>query len=264
MTAETTGCYTRALRRELSCFARGRDLALEVETHLNESIARLEADGMAPPLAVATAIERLGPPREIAAAFVNQGEPVAIPTRWTRLTGWVSLLAIPAGIAATAFMIASATAAGDWEGLPQTLYLFGATCLLISGAAIVLGTIGLGRRLGGLGKAGKAGFALVAFSAVATVPGAWFVPAWLVPLAGGLLAIAFSLRVKESPFGKPALIAGAGTTVALLAWLVAAATVGDRAGAAYTAIPMLVPAVAFGMLGIQLAREAPVEVPVAG
>jgi hypothetical protein len=167
-------------------------------------------------------------------------------------------------MAATAFMIASATAAGEWEGLPQTLYLYGAACLLLAGGAIVLGTIGLGRRIGGLGTAGKAGLALVALSAVATVPGAWFVPAWLVPLAAGLLAIAFSLRVRESTFGRPALVAGIGTVVALVAWLAAAATVGDNAGAAYTAIPMLVPAVAFGMLGIQLAREAPLRVPAAG
>jgi hypothetical protein len=253
--------YLRALRAELDCFVRGRELAAEVTGHLHESSARLVREGRDPEGALAEAIARLGAPREIAAAFVTQGEPLAVPTPFTRASGWLALLALPLWLATFGLMQGSQVAerTREWEGLPQTLFLLGMATMLFATLGFLATVSGLYRRAGGLGTSGQLAIGIMAVG-VLLVALAWFVPAWTTALAVAFGLLGLRLRARKSPFSSYALVAMGGSLAALVSFFVVAPFDLNVLWGIPWAI-MILPAVAIAMAGLRLAREPAIAVP---
>jgi len=250
--------YIASVRASLACFARARELAEEVAGHLDESTAHLEWRGMSHDEAVAEAINRLGSPLEIAAAFAENREPLAVPTRFTRAVGWLAMLALPAWTAAFAFMLASdlAERTRDWEAMPQDLWYAGMLAMMVGSVALLVAGLGLSRRLGGLGLTGTVCVALLSVVVLAT-PLAWFVPGWASVMAIALSLLSFRLRARRSGFAVYAAIAAAGPAGALTTFL----AIGDAGAWSLAFGFMLVPGVAIALLGYRLVREPAIPVP---
>jgi hypothetical protein len=253
--------YLQALRAELDCFVRGRELAVEVTGHLHESSERLVREGRDPDDALAEAIARLGTPREIAAAFVNQGEPLAVPTPFTRASGWLALLALPLWLATFGLMQGAQVAerTREWEGLPQTLFLLGMVTMLVATLGFLATASGLYRRTGGLGLTGQVAIGFMALG-VLLVSVAWFIPAWTTALAVAFGLLGVRLRARQSPFSTYALVAMGGSLAALVSFFVVAPFDTDVLWGIPWAI-MLLPAVAVALAGLRLAREPAIAIP---
>jgi hypothetical protein len=253
--------YLQALRAELDCFVRGRELAAEVAGHLQESIERLVREGSNADGAVTEAIAKLGTPREIGAAFVTQGEPLAVPTPFTRASGWLALLALPLWMATFGLMQGAQIAdrTREWEGLPQTLFLLGMATMLFATLGFLATVSGLYRRAGGLGTSGQLAIGVMAVG-VLLVSLAWFIPAWTTAQAVAFGLMGLRLRARQSPFSTYALVAMGGSLAALVSFLVIAPIDINVLWGIPWAI-MILPAVAIALAGLRLAREPAIAIP---
>lgn len=253
--------YLAALQSELACFARNRELVQEVTAHFDESVDSLQRSGVEPDAAVGQAIARLGTPKEIASAFAVQGEPLAVPTRFTRFAGLLAIVALPFWVATFALMAGSewAERSREWDGLPQTLFMLAMVTMMVATVGFLFAGLGLSRRIGNFGTWGVVATGLLGLGIALSLM-AWFVPAWAIVMTVALGILWFRLRKQESRYANHVAVATAGALGALVSFFVLAAT-GTESGWSIAFAMVLISASALALIGFDLMREPHVETP---
>jgi hypothetical protein len=112
-----------------------------------------------------------------------------------------------------------------WEGLPQALFLVGALVLVLAGALLAVGIVGLNRRHeGALGVAGQAAFWIAVVTAV-TAFGAWAWGVWVTALGIGAVVLSAALiRAAISPRMASLLVGAGGGVTVVAVWVTQFAT----------------------------------------
>ncbi len=152
------------------------DVLAEIEDHLRQKASRLEAAGLGPEAAQREALEAFGDPIVVARAFTTLPTvPGAVPTRFTRLSGVVAIVAGLAWVTTVGTMLAFAMNIVSPAAMNSVAV--GTTALT------VLALVGIVRRAGGF----RAVVIGVVFGCVAFLALLFSAPPWVIDAAYILL-----------------------------------------------------------------------------
>ncbi len=253
--------YLEALRAEVGVSS---DDVAEVSDHLYTAAEQAVADGLAPDVAAAAAVERFGDPRLVGATLAARSGSPALPTHFTTRIG---IVGFPAGLAfvatgATWLAAASADGGDGWYRIGHATNSIATVLIALLVAAVRLRT---GASVLGSVAVGTATLAALVGSTVS-----WAIPLWSGLLAATFLVLALPmLRTRVVPRWNVAVLALA-APIGTVAWAVLYETgFGgvDEWGEypAASAMGVLVTGVTFlvglSALGRTLRSETPVDVP---
>lgn len=180
------------------------DLVAEMEDHLYTAVEYLTATGVDPADAQRATLDRFGDPERVAGAYAsNNTGGMAVPTRFTRNSGTVALVAATFWLLALVSWVFSDTA--NWE----TAYAVLTACVLIAGVLTIVALVGITKRVGGLGVVGLIAMVIMAVGVLLSIV-AWAVILWMTIEGVALLIFGIALLRKEAVprFGILTLSAG--------------------------------------------------------
>ena len=137
-----------------------------------------------------------------------------MPTKFTKTAGTAAIVASALWVVSLGIFWLSQDAVSDWN---TTGYLIWSISVLAAGALTLLATIGLRRRLGGLGGFGIAGVIILGLG-VAVSFFAWATIVWMAVEGAGMLLIALAawpIRLAPRP---PTLAYGSGMLLGAIWW----------------------------------------------
>ncbi len=242
------------------------DLVAEMEDQLYSTVERFEAIGTDTQLAQRQTLDRFGDPDLMADAYATTPRGgIAVPTKFTKTAG---LFAI---VASALWLVSIATFWLDQGSDGNTGYFIWSISVLAAGALTLVATIGLRRRLGGLGGLGMAGVIILGVGVVVSFV-TWATMLWMAVEGVGMLLIAIAAwPIRLAP--RPATIAyGSGMLLGAITWGVLTAlkvgtpdSYGDYPVAWNTGFTVGVFIAAAGLLGIGLwlrnEEPAPIDAP---
>jgi len=231
------------------------DLVAEVEDHLYSTVERFEARGTDSQLAQRKTLDRFGDPDLMADAFASTPRGgIAVPTKFTKTAGLFAIVASALWVVSIAiFWLDQAS-----DGNGNTGYFIWSINVVVAGALTLVATIGLRRRLGGLGGLGIAGVIVLGLGVVVSFI-TWATMLWMAVEGVGMLLIALAAwPIRLAP--RPATIAyGSGMLLGAITWGVLTAlkvgtpdSYGDYPVAWNTGFIIGIVIVAAGLLGIGL------------
>jgi hypothetical protein len=147
-----------------------------------------------------------------------------------------------------------------WEGLPMTVFLVGALVLVLAGALLAVGIVGLNRRHdGALGVAGQAAFWIAVVTAV-TAFGAWAWGVWVTALGIGAVVLSAALiRAAVSPRMASILVGAGGAFTVVAVWVTQLTTdevsLGEGAFTGVLLVGLVIYSIGLIWLGIWLRTE---------
>jgi hypothetical protein len=147
-----------------------------------------------------------------------------------------------------------------WEGLPQTVWMVGALVLVLAGALLAVGIVGLNRRHdGALAVPGQVAFWIAVFTAV-TAFAAWLWGVWVTALGIGAVVLAAALiRAAISPRVATLLVGVGGTFTVVAVWVTefisGEVSLGEGAFTALLLVGLAVYSIGLAWLGIWLSSE---------
>lgn len=262
--------YLGELAREVRWIRDAEDIIEEVADHLLEAVAVFTHRGLDRLAAQKRALTEFGDPTLVGRAFASSTTGgIAVPTNFTRRAGVALIVSSFLWLAGMTFLYLSEAAdrTRPFEGLPQQLFLVGALGLMIAGALLVIGILGLNRRHGGaLGHAGRLVLWIAAITAV-TAFAAWAWGVWLTALGIGAVLLAAVLAGSDIAPRMPGVLVGVGGAFAAgSAWVFELVTVdevdpGAGAVTAFIFAGLAVYSLGLVMLGTWLKGEESVEEP---
>ncbi len=231
------------------------DLVAEMEDHLYSTVERFEARGTDSQLAQRKTLDRFGDPDLMADAFASTPRGgIAVPTKFTKTAGLFAIVASALWVVSIAiFWLDQAS-----DGNGNTGYFIWSINVVVAGALTLAATIGLRRRLGGLGGLGIAGVIVLGLGVVVSFI-TWATMLWMAVEGVGMLLIALAAwPIRLAP--RPATIAyGSGMLLGAITWGVLTAlkvgtpdSYGDYPVAWNTGFIIGIVIVAAGLLGIGL------------
>ncbi len=231
------------------------DLVAEMEDHLYSTVERFEARGTDTQLAQRKTLDRFGDPDLMADAFASTPRGgIAVPTKFTKTAGLFAIVASALWVVSIAiFWLDQAS-----DGNGNTGYFIWSINVVVAGALTLAATIGLRRRLGGLGGLGIAGVIVLGLGVVVSFI-TWATMLWMAVEGVGMLLIALAAwPIRLAP--RPATIAyGSGMLLGAITWGVLTAlkvgtpdSYGDYPVAWNTGFIIGIVIVAAGLLGIGL------------
>lgn len=189
----------------------------ELRDHLYSAVERRMTLGSTTSAAEHETLAAFGPPAQTAMDFASSGAGgLAVPTTFTVNAGRLAPVAAVGWVLSSGLMIVSEMserASGQWEGVPQVLYLLASVLMLMSAVLSAVFVVALVERHGGLGIVGRLGIGLATLGAIATFAN-WFFPVWVGLIAVGALLTAIAVHRRSLAPRRPAIMFGA-------AWLVA-------------------------------------------
>lgn len=212
-----------AYLRQLGERIRGRgdltDVIDELADHLAEATGQLEASGVTRQDGARTAIEGLGSVDYLANQLTQGFERrFAVPSRFTRLGGWV------AGVSGMAWLVMLGgwwtslilERGNGWTNRSETAYIVGAVALWVGVLGNTLVITALHRRVGAIGRA--TAFAVIAATSAAVMSAfGWLVIIWTPLLAVSLIAAAVSCSRNEQVPRIPLFALGSSWTISAAA-----------------------------------------------
>ncbi len=229
------------------------DLVAEMEDHLYSTVERLEARGTDSQLAQRKTLDRFGDPDLMADAFASTPRGgIAVPTKFTKTAGLFAIVASALWVVSIAIFWLAQGSDGN------TGYFIWSINVVVAGALTLVATIGLRRRLGGLGGLGMAGVIVLGLGVVVSFI-TWATMLWMAVEGVGMLLIALAAwPIRLAP--RPATIAyGSGMLLGAITWGVLTAlkvgtpdSYGDYPVAWNTGFIIGIVIVAAGLLGIGL------------
>jgi len=229
------------------------DLVAEVEDHLYSTVERFEATGTDSQLAQRKTLERFGDPDLMADAFASTPRGgIAVPTKFTKTAGLFAIVASALWLVSIAIFWLERGSDGN------TGYFIWSISVLAAGALTLVATIGLRRRLGGLGGLGMAGVIILGVGVVVSFV-TWATMLWMAVEGVGMLFIALAaLPVRVAP-RVPTIAYGSGMLLGAITFGVLTAlkvgtpdSYGDYPVAWNTGFIIGIVIVAAGLLGIGL------------
>ncbi len=178
------------------------DLVAEMEDHLYSTVERFEARGTDTQLAQRKTLDRFGDPDLMADAFASTPRGgIAVPTKFTKTAGLFAIVASALWVVSIAiFWLDQAS-----DGNGNTGYFIWSINVVVAGALTLVATIGLRRRLGGLGGLGIAGVIVLGLGVVVSFI-TWATMLWMAVEGVGMLLIALAAwPIRLAP--RPATIA---------------------------------------------------------
>ena len=191
------------------------DLVAEMEDHLYSTVERFEARGTDTQLAQRQTLDRFGDPDLMADAFASTPRGgIAVPTKFTKTAGLVAIVASALWVVSIATFWVGESVLDDWNSTP---YLVWSISVLVAGVLTLIATIGLRRRLGGLGGLGIAGVIILGLGVVVSFL-TWATVVWMAVEGVGMLLIAIAAwPIRLAP--RPATIAyGSGMLLGAITW----------------------------------------------
>lgn len=188
------------------------DLVAEVEDHLYSTVERFEATGTDSQLAQRKTLDRFGDPDLMADAFASTPRGgIAVPTKFTKTAGLAAIVASALWIVSLAIFWLGRDSDGN------TVYFIWSISVLVAGALTLIATIGLRRRLGGLGGLGIAGVIILGIGVVVSFV-TWATQLWMAVEGVGMLMIALAAwPIRLAP--RLATIAyGSGMLLGAITW----------------------------------------------
>lgn len=258
--------YLAELRREITWAADAEEILEEILDHLLEAVAMHMRTGLHGSAAEWRALDEFGDPALVSRAFAsNTDGGIAVPTTFTRRAGAALIASGLLWLVAIGLMFWSndLDRIHPWEGPPQTVFMLGALSLMLAGAALTIGVVGLYRRHGGLGGLGQAAIGLAGFTALAGVT-AWAWGVWVTPLGVGAVVLAITLRrAGLVPRPATALVGIGGAAAVVTTWAFQLWTgevaLGEGAFTAVLFIALGIYGMGLTMLGSWLRTEEGVE-----
>ncbi len=260
--------YLGELAREVRWIRNAEDIIEEVADHLLEAVVVFTRRGLDRVEAQERALTEFGDPTLVGRAFASSTTGgIAVPTNFTKRAGVALIVSSFLWLAGLTLLYLSdiADRTRPWEGLPQQIWMAGALVLMLAGALLVVGVLGINRRHGGaLGIAGRLVLWIAVVTAV-TAFGAWVWGVWLTALAVGAALLAAALEGSDiAPKLAGRLLGIGGVFAAGSAWVFEIATTGDvspgeGAVTAFIFAGLAVYSLGLVMLGSWLKAEKAVE-----
>lgn len=214
---ELIDAYLESLGSHMVWHRDRHEVDVELRDHLYSAVEAAERSRAGSGDAQRQVLDRFGDPAVVALAFASTGSRgVALPTESTTRTGSVALVAAGLWVAVAAGMAASYgldRATGNWEGVPQILFIASTAALLAAAVLTVITVVGLQHRHGGLGVIGRLGVGVAGLGAATSLV-SWFVYGWASLLGAGTLLIAVAMLRRGIAPRLPTLLFGG-------AWLIA-------------------------------------------
>ena len=185
-----------------------------------------------------------------------------MPTKFIRLSGAALIGSGVLWLAGVVIIYGSEIAdrTRPWEGLPQTLFLVGALVLVLAGALLAVGIVGLNRRHdGALGVAGQAAFWIAVVTAVTSFA-AWAWGVWVTALGIGAIFLSAALiRAAISPRMASFLVGAGGAFTVVAIWVTQLTTdevtLGEGAFTAVLLVGLAIYSTGLVWLGVWLRTE---------
>ena len=172
------------------------DLVAEVEDHLYSTVERFEARGTDSQLAQRKTLDRFGDPDLMADAFASTPRGgIAVPTKFTKTAGLFAIVASVLWVVSIAIFWLGQGSDGN------TGYFIWSISVVAAGALTLVATVGLRRRLGGLGGLGMAGMIILGVGVVVSFI-TWATMLWMAVEGVGMLLItlaAWPIRLAPRP-----------------------------------------------------------------
>ena len=190
------------------------DLVAEVEDHLYSTVERFEAPGTDSQLAQRKTLDRFGDPDLMADAFASTPRGgIAVPTKFTKTAGLFAIVASVLWVVSIAIFWLGQGSDGN------TGYFIWSITVVAAGALTLVATVGLRRRLGGLGGLGMAGMIILGVGVVVSFI-TWATMLWMAVEGVGMLLIALAAwPIRLAP--RPATIAyGSGMLIGSITFFI--------------------------------------------
>lgn len=191
--------YVGQLREETRRLRDTEEIAEEVADHLLEAVNRRIDRGAGRMAAQRRALTEFGDPEIVGRAFASSRTGgAAMPTQFTRRAGYALIISAFLWVAGAASFLAS-------DGESFTLYLIGASAVLVAFLLGAVGILGVIRRHGGsLGWPAKIGFGLFLVAAVTFIPANTYALPWEVSLTAlAVGAVLVGTAVTRSDVAPP-------------------------------------------------------------